>query len=63
MERELDELNMKAVGLEAEVGKLKVKVVKVKEVSTTKFKELDTYMLVLNTTVSQFLTKERLKIK
>lgn len=52
---------MKAVRLEAKVAKLKLKVIKAKEVSITKFRESNIYKLMLNATVTQFLTKEMLK--
>lgn len=57
LQEKLDELTMKDVGLDSEVGKLKVKVVEPNKVSIAKFK------LMLNTVVAQFLANERLKIK
>lgn len=59
----MDELNMKAVGLEAKLDYLKLKVVEAKVAHITKFKESDAYKLAHNTTVTQFFTKERLKMK
>lgn len=63
LQMKLDELNVKAVGLEVEVLELKLKVAKAKEVGIAEFKESDTYKLTLNTVTVQFPTKERLKMK
>lgn len=45
------------------MGELKAKASEAKEASVAKFKELDTYKLVLNTITAQFFAKKRLKIK
>lgn len=49
LQGKLDKFNMKVVGLEAKVDKLKLKVAEAKEVDISKFKESDAYKLVLNT--------------
>lgn len=48
LQRKLDKLNVKAVGLKTEVVELKLKVAKAKEVGITEFKELEAYKLMLN---------------
>lgn len=58
LQEKLDKLKRRAMGLEAEVDKLKTKVSKAKEVSNIEFTELGTYKLAFNTVVSQFLAKE-----
>lgn len=45
------------------MDELRVKVPEAKEVGITKFMELNTYKLIHNTVVAQFLARERLKIK
>lgn len=63
LKEKLKELNAKVIGLEAKVGELKVKISKTKKASIIEFKQFDTYQLELNMTVTQFLAKERLKMK
>lgn len=45
------------------MGELRLNVEKAKEINITKFKDLDAYKLTLNTIATQFLRKERPKIR
>lgn len=47
--RKLDELNVKKVGLEAEVAELKIKLLEAKKANIIEFKESNTYKLTFNT--------------
>lgn len=63
LQEKLGQANKKANGLEAEVEQLRWKVEEAKNASVAEYKESINYRMLISTSVTQFLAKERIKMR
>lgn len=62
-ENSFTEANKKALELEVEVERLKIKLSEAKNISITKFKKFEVYKSDLTKTIAIFLAKEKIKME
>lgn len=63
LQKMLDELTARSIGVEDELSKVRAKMIEAKKNSIVRFKGFDAYKMELNLIIAQFLAKERVKIK